>query len=540
MKRSKRHVFIASVFIAVLTLTLLSSCKNKKDDNGYSPYTCADITYFNVGYVTEKLYDNGQFSDAAISGTAYMDGESSAYMVIDFSYTVVKDIGTGHSISLRIQRSKSDCLDFTVDSAPTSSIEEITEDGNTTLKADFSMPASKGETNSVRVVLRIMPVRKGDVSMSIWLTGSTGIYLHNNNTVKHTVSNPGSDISYKLNADGRSYSVAAINNELTEIDIPNRHKDGLPITKINSGAIHSSNLTKLTIGDFISEIEANAFSGRFITKENGISYVDGWAIDCDTELTEAAIRNGTLGIANGTFDECDILERITLPSSLEYAPAKIFGPLKNIKKIEVSDANGHFTSIDGHLYNKDCTTLMRYCPVEGKIRFDIPQTVTKIDEYAFSYASNLSYIPIHDGVTVISDYAFYYCTALKETVIPDSVTYLGDHAYDRCSSLKEIKIGSGITKIGNHTFASCTSLEYIKIPKNITVIDREALAYCSALSWISIPKSVTYIGVWAFTYCSALREVYYEGTEQEWYKIVIDANNSSLNTSKFYYNRYID
>ncbi|MBE6635633.1 MAG: hypothetical protein E7617_05490, partial [Ruminococcaceae bacterium] len=105
MKRSKRHIFIASVFIAVLTLTLLSSCKNKKDDNGYSPYTCADITNFTVGYVPQKLYNNGQFSDADISATAEMDGESAIYMVIDFSYTVVKDIGNGHAISLRVRHS---------------------------------------------------------------------------------------------------------------------------------------------------------------------------------------------------------------------------------------------------------------------------------------------------------------------------------------------------------------------------------------------------------------------------------------------------
>ncbi len=540
MKRSKKQIFIASLMIAMLALALLSSCGNKKDDNGYSPYTCADITNFTVGYVPEQLYNNGQFSDADISGTAEMDGESAIYMVIDFSYTVVKDIGNGHTMSLHIQHYKSSCLDFTVDSAPTSSIEETTADGTTTFKADFSMPGTKGETDSVRVVLRLMPVSKGEVAMALWLTGSSGIYLHNNSTVRHTVTTPGPDISYKLNSDGKSYSVVSINKELSEINIPNRHKDGLPITKIMSGAVYSSNLTKLTIGDFVSEIEAGAFSGSFINKENGISYVDCWAVDCDTDLTEAVIRKGTVGIASGTFDECELLESISLPDSLEYAPSKVFAPLKSIKEITVGDANSHFSAIDGHLYTKDGTTLLRYCPVEDKIRFDIPSTVTKIDEYAFSYATNLSYIPIPDSVTLIADYAFYSCSALKETSIPNSVTYLGDHAYDRCSSLTDITIGTGVIRIGDHTFASCTSLKHISIPKNITLIDRNAFAYCSALYSIAIPKSVTEIGVWAFSYCSALREVYYEGTEQEWSKVLVRENNASLHTSKFYYNQRMD
>ncbi|MBE6635634.1 MAG: hypothetical protein E7617_05495 [Ruminococcaceae bacterium] len=540
MKRSKRKLFVASLILVMLAFTLLSSCGDRNEDTGKRTEDI-EINSFTVGYVPEQLYNNGQFSDADISATAEMDGESAIYMVIDFSYTVVKDIGNGHAISLRVRHSNPQCFGFTVDSAPTSSIEETAENTNTTFKADFSMPAEKGETESVRVVFRIMPVRKGEVGMNIWLTGSYGISLYNNDTIlRQTISNPGADISYDLNADGKSYSVVSINKELSEINIPNRHKDGLPITRIRSEAIYSSNLTKLTLGDFISEIEADAFYGSFITKENGISYVDGWAIDCDTELTEAVIRNGTVGIANGTFNECELLESISLPDSLEYAPSKIFGSLKSIKKISVGDANSHFTAIDGHLYNKDCTTLMRYCPVEGKIRFDIPQTVTKIDEYAFSYATNLSYLPLPDGITVISDYAFYLCTALKETDIPNSVTYLGNHAYYRCSSLTNINIGTGVAKIGDYTFANCTSLEHISIPKNITRIDRRAFEYCSKLSWISISKSVTYIGVWAFIGCSALREVYYEGTEQEWYKIVIDSNNEDLVISKFYYNQYID
>ena len=47
------------------------------------------------------------------------------------------------------------------------------------------------------------------------------------------------------------------------------------------------------------------------------------------------------------------------------------------------------------------------------ITFVIPDTVTKVKEYAFSYCSKLTSITIPESVTSIDNYAFWGCYNLK-------------------------------------------------------------------------------------------------------------------------------
>ena len=60
-----------------------------------------------------------------------------------------------------------------------------------------------------------------------------------------------------------------------------------------------SGLTSITIPDSVTSIDQYAFDGcnGIIEIENGVSYVDGWVIDCDSSITSVELRDGTRGIA---------------------------------------------------------------------------------------------------------------------------------------------------------------------------------------------------------------------------------------------------
>ena len=58
----------------------------------------------------------------------------------------------------------------------------------------------------------------------------------------------------------------------------------------------------------------------------------------------------------------------------------------------------------------------------------IPDSVTSIGDYAFSYNSNLTSINIPNNVTSIGSYAFSFISATSIT-IPDSVTSIGSNAF---------------------------------------------------------------------------------------------------------------
>ncbi|RKJ47966.1 leucine-rich repeat domain-containing protein, partial [bacterium 1XD42-8] len=139
-----------------------------------------------------------------------------------------------------------------------------------------------------------------------------------------------------------------------------------------------------------------------------------------------------------------------------------------------------------------------------------------------SFIGSLTSIKIPNSVTRIEDYAFCHCSSLTNIEIPNSVTSIGDDAFSGCSSLTNIEIPNSVTRIWGSVFSGCSSLTNIEIPNSVTSIGQYAFSGCSSLTNIEIPDSVTSIGWYAFINCLALKDVYYSGTESQWNNINID------------------
>jgi len=130
----------------------------------------------------------------------------------------------------------------------------------------------------------------------------------------------------------------------------------------------------------------------------------------------------------------------------------------------------------------------------------IPATVTNIGASAFSNATALTNITIPEGVTNIGESAFSGATALPNIVIPSSVTNIGNSAFYHATSLAAVtfQTPSQLTNIGYATFWGATSLTNITIPATVTDIGYGAFADATALTNITIPASVTNIENRAF------------------------------------------
>ena len=112
-----------------------------------------------------------------------------------------------------------------------------------------------------------------------------------------------------------------------------------------------------------------------------------------------------------------------------------FSACNRLTSIEVDENNVYYKGIDGNLYSKDGKILVQYAIGKTDISITIPDSVTSIGDYAFSYCTSLTSIEIPDSVTSIGDYAFSYCTSLTSVKIPNSVTSIGDYAFERCDKL---------------------------------------------------------------------------------------------------------
>ena len=123
------------------------------------------------------------------------------------------------------------------------------------------------------------------------------------------------------------------------------------------------------------------------------------------------------------------------------------------------------------------------------------------------YIGEDSEVIVPDTVTRISDYAFRDCQNVKVVVLPDTIESIGSHAFDGCHRLTSINLPDSVTNIGSYAFANCTSLASIQIPKGVSHICSYTFCGCSALQSITLPDSASYIGKYAFAGCASLTNI---------------------------------
>ena len=112
-------------------------------------------------------------------------------------------------------------------------------------------------------------------------------------------------------------------------------------------------------------------------------------------------------------------------------------------------------------------------------------------------APEMETLTIPDSVTRIQSYAFAYCMNLEEVNIPDSVVSIGERAFEGCESLKSVSLPSGLTEIEEFTFFLCYNLRTVKIPEGVVRIGKNAFDGTD-LRKVKIPESVIEIGKDAF------------------------------------------
>ena len=104
--------------------------------------------------------------------------------------------------------------------------------------------------------------------------------------------------------------------------------------------------------------------------------------------------------------------------------------------INVEDGNPAYSSIDGVLFNKDQTELIK-CPRGKQGAYVIPNTVKGIGDNAFR-SCRLTNVTIPNSVETIGREAFVSCSGLTSVTLPSSLTSMGAYVFAYCRNITSV------------------------------------------------------------------------------------------------------
>ena len=349
-------------------------------------------------------------------------------------------------------------------------------------------------------------------------------------------------------------------NKITGVEIPDS------VTLISDYAFqYCKSLTKIEIpgtvkkiGNWWGNVNGQIFNGcsnlKEVILEEGIEEISGRAFDTCSKVKEWKLPKSLKRIGPCAFRNISV-EEFNIPENVESIAATFISS-SNLSRINVDSNNKYFTSVDGILFDKDSTRLIKYPENRDGNSYEVPNTVKTIDANAFISCKNLQTIVIADsvekigdsafdgsklktinlggGITNISNKPFYGAWNLTninvitendkyesengilfnkgKTIlikyppaiingevyeIPNTVVEIGPQSFYR-SQIKNVIIPSSVKKIGSESFFQCYNLEEVNLPEGLERIEWRALYGCHKIKTIVVPSSVTFIDGGAF------------------------------------------
>lgn len=264
---------------------------------------------------------------------------------------------------------------------------------------------------------------------------------------------------------------------------------------------------------------------------------NGAFYECDS-LTSVNIPEHVTEIGENAFGYCRSLKTITIPASVESLDEYGFQGCKSLESINVDSANKNYISVDGVLFNKDKTMLIK-CPAK-KTSVTIPATVRTFPYYAFSDCADIKTLNIPASVEDIanlmnckslesitvdsnnknysSDSGILYnkkktkliiCPRNKsgKVVIPDTVEEIQWNAFDNCKKITDVKLPASLKRVEYRAFNDCTAMKIDKMPNNLTSVAYKAFGNCTNLKSADMPKTLNNLDPFAFDGCTNLTAI---------------------------------
>ena len=158
---------------------------------------------------------------------------------------------------------------------------------------------------------------------------------------------------------------------------------------------------------------------------------------------------------------------------------------------------------DGTCFKTDANDVLIECT--GNIsRLLVAEGITAIGDSVFQDGNLLTEIILPRTVTSIGRNSFAGCKWLLRVCGAESVRTIGSRAFSGCGSLEEVELAESLTEIGRGAFENCTSLREIVLPEGVEELPERVFFRCHSLRRVHLPSTLKRIGKEAFAFCRSL------------------------------------
>lgn len=117
-----------------------------------------------------------------------------------------------------------------------------------------------------------------------------------------------------------------------------------------------------------------------------------------------------------------------------------------------------------------------------------------------------SYYSVPSTVKTIHEYSFYGCTDITEIFFPKGLIEIGNSAFYGCTGILNFNLPQSVEKIGAGAFSKC-SMSTMVLPPKVSMLNWSLLQNCSNLYSVSLPLHATIYGSNMFSNSTSIQSL---------------------------------